>query len=115
MPDIGDVIELIADIPGNNLRSGLQGTIVHSHNDDAYEVEFANEKGETRDCLALRQQQFIIVWQAKTRQRVPIAEQASALLSNLPDKAAEEVLDFARFLSVRSHQSVGDTTHQSKE
>jgi NAD(P)H-flavin reductase len=67
MPDIGDVIELTADIPDRNLRAGLQGTIVHCHDHEAYEVEFT-EDGEPLDFLALRAGQFIVVWRAETQE-----------------------------------------------
>ena len=40
MPDLGDVVELTVDIPDRNLRAGVQGTIVHCHDNEAYEVEF---------------------------------------------------------------------------
>jgi len=101
MPSVGDVIELLIDIPHKNLHAGIQGTVVHCHSDRAYEVEFTNEEGETLDFLALRPEQFIIVWRAETRQWVPIAEQAAALVANLPTETGREVLDFARFLSVQ--------------
>ncbi|MCS6927815.1 MAG: DUF4926 domain-containing protein, partial [Candidatus Binatia bacterium] len=64
MPDLFDVVELIVDIPARGLRAGMQGTIVQCHAGDAYEVEFANDVGETVDFLALRPEQFIVVWQA---------------------------------------------------
>jgi hypothetical protein len=64
MPNIGDVIEIIIDIPTRNLRAGTQGTIVHCHNEAAYEVELTNEEGETLDFLALTPEQFVVVWRA---------------------------------------------------
>jgi len=104
MPDLGDVVELIVDIPDRNLRAGIQGTIVHCYADQAYEVEFTNNEGETLDFLALRPEQFIVVWRAKTQQWVSVSEQAVALIANLPDGAKQQVLDFARFLSARMQQ-----------
>jgi hypothetical protein len=59
MPDLFDVIELTVDIPGRGLHVGMQGTIVHCHPGDVYEVEFTDEAGETLDFLALRLEQFI--------------------------------------------------------
>jgi hypothetical protein len=105
MAEIGDVVELITDIPDRNLRAGVKGTIVHSHSNRAYEVEFTNEEGETLDFLAVRPEQFIVVWRAETQEWVPIAEQAAALVANLPDEAGREVLNFARFLSVRAQRA----------
>ncbi len=105
MPDIGDLIELTVDIPDQNLHAGVRGTIVHQHNNEAYEVEFSNEDGETLDFLALRTGQFIVVWRVETQQWVSVVEQAAMLIANLPDEAAQEVLDFARFLSGRVQQT----------
>lgn len=101
MPDLFDVVELIVDMPEHGLRAGMQGTIVQCYAGDAYEVEFTDEAGETVDFLALRPEQFIVVWQAKTKQWVPVAEQVAALTAHLPEEAREEVLDFARFLQAR--------------
>ncbi len=101
MPKTGDLIELTRDIPERKLRSGLRGTIVHCHNDAVYEIEFADENGETPDFSALDSKNFIVVWRIETRQWVPVAEQTAALIAGLPDETAKEILDFARFLSAR--------------
>lgn len=101
MPDLGDVVELTTDIPERRLTAGMQGTIVHSHGDEAYEVEFTNRDGETTECLALEPEQFIVAWRSETREWVPLADQASALVARLPEEAANEVLAFARSLSSR--------------
>ncbi len=101
MPDLSDLVELIVDVPDKNLRAGMQGTIVHCYADQAYEVEFTDDEGETLDFTALRPEQFIVVWRAKTQQWVSVSEQAAALIAALPDEAREQVLDFARFLAVR--------------
>ena len=106
MPDIGDIVEIIIDIPDKNLRAGVRGTVVHCHGNDAYEIEFTDDDGKTLDFLALHAKHFIVIWRAETRQWIPIAEQASLLVAGLPDDAAKEVLDFARFLFVRSCKSV---------
>jgi hypothetical protein len=104
-PDIGDIVEIVRDIPEKNLRAGMRGAVVHCHSNDVYEVEFADEHGATLDFSALDADQFLLVWRAATRQWIPLAEQASALVACLPDEAARQVLDFARFLSVRSCRS----------
>jgi len=100
MAELGDLVELTVDIPKRNLRVGLRGTIVHNHNDQAFEVEFTNEDGETLDFLALYPQQFIVVWQVKTHQWVPLREQVMALITKLPVERVQEILDFAHFLMV---------------
>lgn len=104
MPDLFDVVELTVNIPERGLRVGMRGAIVECHPGDAYEVEFTNELGETLDFLALRPNQFIVVWRAKTRSWVPISEQIAALIAHLPEEAGQEVLDFARFLRLRRPQ-----------
>ena len=43
-----------------------------------------------------------MVWQACTQQWVPLAEQVAGLVSRLPEPARAEIMDFARFLSVRA-------------
>lgn len=106
MPNIGDVIELVVDVPNENLRAGIQGTIVHQHTDKTFEVEFVNDEGETRALLALDTSQFIVVWQAATKQWVPLAERAAYLVSILSDDAAREVVDFARFLKTRQTEKL---------
>ncbi len=77
MPDLFDIVELIEDIPERGLRAGMQGTIVECHSNNAYEVEFTNEQGETLDFLALYPNQFIVVWRAKAKDWVPLAEQVT--------------------------------------
>jgi len=105
---IGDVIELIVNIPDRNLRAGDRGTIVHCHTYDDYEVEFTNEDGETIDFLSLGPKQFIVVWKAETEQWVSVGERVAALTNNLPEESAKEVLDFARFLSVHNKKTISD-------
>jgi len=48
MADLFDVVELTVDLPQHHLRVGQRGTLVERHSDDTYEVEFANETGETQ-------------------------------------------------------------------
>jgi len=115
MPELSDVVELTVDIPDHGLRAGMQGTIVHRHSGDVYEVEFTNEEGETLDFLALRPEQFIVVWRARTSKWVPIAERIAALITRLPEETGKEVLDFARFLHARRQQSVADRKTIGKE
>jgi hypothetical protein len=80
--------------------------VVHQHTPDDYEVEFADEEGDTIDVLALRMDQFIIVWRAKTGQWVSVSKQVSDMIERLPNDAALEVLDFTRYVSVRSRGPV---------
>ena len=105
MPNIGDIVEIVTDIPENNFRIGMHGTVVHCHGNNFYEIEFTTADGETLDFFALHAKQFIVVWRAATHQWVSVAEQTSALVSVLPDDAAKQVLSFARFLSGQACQS----------
>jgi len=106
MPEIGDVIELSSDIQEKNLTAGMQGTIVHCHNVAAYEVEFTDENGQTTELSAMSPNQFIVVWEIRNRQWVPISEQLIALVKKLPDTSVKKVFDFARFVSVHPLQKI---------
>lgn len=103
-PELFDVVELLVDLPEHNLRPGIQGAIVYCHPDDTYEVEFTNEDGETVALCPLSADQFIVVWQAKTRTWLPVSERVATLVTYLPEEAGREVLDFARFLRLRRLQ-----------
>ncbi len=100
-PALFDTVELLVDLPDQNLRAGSRGAIVHQHTDEVYEVEFTNEYGETIALCALPLHQFIVVWQAEIQQWVPVAEQVAQIIARLPEEAGTEVLDFARFLGMR--------------
>ena len=102
MADLFDVVEFTVDLPQRDLRAGQRGTLVEHRADDAYEVEFANETGETQALVALGEDHFIIVWRAQSRTWVPVAEQVAALVASLPERTRQEVLDFTRFLYERS-------------
>ena len=60
-PKLFDIVELLIDLPENNLKAGVQGTIVECYGKNAYEVEFANAEGETLALCTLSPQQFVIV------------------------------------------------------
>jgi hypothetical protein len=113
MPNIGDVIEMIVDIPTRNLRAGTQGTVVHCHNEAAYEVELTNEDGETLDFLALSPEQFVVVWRAETQEWISVAQKTAAIVGKLPEETANEIFDFARFLSVMSNFRNGKVRSQT--
>lgn len=113
MPDLFDVIELTMDIPERGLRAGMQGTIVECHPGDAYEVELTNELGETLALLALRPDQFIVVWKAKTRTWLPISERVAGLVARMPEEAGQEVLDFARYLHTQRRRQRGESAAHS--
>lgn len=43
-PELFDVIELLVDLPEDNLRAGVRGAIVECYDDHNYEVEFTNQE-----------------------------------------------------------------------
>ena len=73
-PELFDIVELLIDLPDDNLPAGIQGTIVETYDENTYEVEFANTKGETLALCTLSSKQFIIVWQAKTKSWLSLSE-----------------------------------------
>jgi hypothetical protein len=103
-PKLFDTVELLVDLPEDDLRAGARGAIVHQHTDDVFEVEFMNEDGETLALCALPYRQFIVVWQAESQRWVTVAEQVAQIIARLPEDARAEVLDFAQFLSTRTQQ-----------
>ena len=113
-PVLFDTVELLADLPAHNLRSGSLGAIVHAYDGETYEVEFTDSEGKTTALCPLSAEQFIVVWQAKTRRWLPVAEHVAALVSHMPEAEGREVLDFARFLNERrQRQDSVSAPHQT--
>jgi len=100
-----DVVELLNDLPEQSLRAGNRGAVVHCHPDGAYEVEFANQDGETVALCPLSPQQFLVVWQAKTKSWVPLSEQVATLVTRLPERAEREIFNFARYLFLQEQMA----------
>ena len=103
-PQQFDVIELLVDLPGQSLSAGVQGAVVDVY-DDAYEVEFTDETGETVALVPLKSMQFVVVWRAASKSWVSVAEKVEALVAALPEETLSEVFDFAR--TVYSRQLAG--------
>ncbi len=101
VPKLFDVIEVLSDPPDADVRAGMCGTLVEQYTSDAFEVEFADGDGKTMVLCALTTRQFIVVWQAETKQPVSLENQTAQIVARLPEKAGEEVLDFARFIGAR--------------
>jgi hypothetical protein len=61
--DINEVVRLLEGIPAEGVCSGSLGVIVavFSGPEEAYEVEFCDEKGATTSQVALRPSQFEVV------------------------------------------------------
>lgn len=100
-PQLFDTVELLIDLPEQNVRAGARGAIVHAHTDDMFEVEFFDEDGETMALSALPASQFIVVWRAETEEWVPLEDQIAQIVARLSDEARTEVRDFAHFLSTK--------------
>ena len=103
--ELFDVVELLTDLPKHSLRAGSRGAVVVCHPDGTYEVEFTNQEGETVALCPLTPQQFFVVWRAKIKSWVPLPEQVTALVTHLPERAEQELLNFARFLYAREQVS----------
>jgi hypothetical protein len=54
-----DVVALLEDLPDRRLLAGKVGTIVEILSDGVYEVEFADNEGQTYSCLALQGNQVM--------------------------------------------------------
>ncbi|MFN9395575.1 MAG: DUF4926 domain-containing protein, partial [Pseudanabaena sp.] len=78
-PELFDAIELLVDLPEVNIKAGEIGTIVEKYDDRAYEVEFANNDGETLALLALTVDQFIVVWKNETQDWIPLGDRIAAI------------------------------------
>ncbi len=94
-PELFDIVELLVNLPEYNLEIGVQGTIVECYDDNTYEVEFANSKGETLVLCTLSPKQFIIVWQAKTQSWLSLSEKITAIVKTLDVQHQKEVFQFA--------------------
>jgi hypothetical protein len=100
-PELFDAIELLVDLPEENLRAGVRGAIVERYEDGKYEVEFTNEEGETLALSTLSSKEFIVIWKAQTKRWLSASEQIAAAINHLSEERQREVLDFARSLYQR--------------
>lgn len=97
-PELFDIVELLIDLPKSNLRAGTQGTIVECYGNNAYETELANSEGKTIALCTLSDQNFIIVWQAKTKSWLSLAEKITAIVNKLDTEKQAQVFQFVRSL-----------------
>lgn len=56
-----DVVALNMDIPGRELQRGQVGTVVELLAPNVFEVEFADDRGQTYANLALRADQLMVL------------------------------------------------------
>ena len=59
MFDEYEVVALTVDLPAEGLARGNVGTIVHVYAPDAFEVEFADNDGQTYALATLRADQLL--------------------------------------------------------
>ncbi len=56
-----DVVALLKDITTANLVSGQVGTIVELYDNENFEVEFCNKKGETITTLSVNSKDLLLL------------------------------------------------------
>lgn len=84
-PELLDIVELLVNLPEHNLFVGARGTIVECYSDEDFEVEFANESGETAALCTLSRPKFIVVWKSATQQWLTASEKVVAILNQLSE------------------------------
>lgn len=91
-----DIILLEHPIEENNLKEGDVGTIVEVYgNNEAYEVEFVNENGETKALITLNPSDII-----SSKNKVPVIKWNTSLdvnntdLTSNPEKSTTEVFHY---------------------
>jgi hypothetical protein len=59
-----DVVAVLEEMPKEELRAGMRGTVVDIHRSPclAYEVEFCDDQGRTIALVALLPSQVELVW-----------------------------------------------------
>ena len=56
-----DVVALLTTFPEERLSKGAIGTVVHIYNNNFYEVEFADMKGQTYAILTLPAEKLLLL------------------------------------------------------
>ena len=56
-----DVVALLKDIPAKNLVSGQVGTLVEELDENIFEVEFCNNKGETIAMASIEAENLLVL------------------------------------------------------
>ena len=100
-PELFDTVELVNNLPEHGLRAGALGAVIEDYGDGHFEIEFANEKGETEHLAALPTSQFIVVWRRATHEPVSTAERVAQFTERLDPQSQEQMLTFSQFLHTR--------------
>lgn len=66
-----DVVALTCDLPEEGLRAGQKGTVVEAYNDGCFEVEFADDDGNTIALLPLDGAKLRLLARAPLRADTP--------------------------------------------
>ena len=61
-PQLFDIVELLVDIPQQNIKAGMQGAIVEVYGDRNYEIDISNSDGETLALCTLSSKDFVMIW-----------------------------------------------------
>ncbi|MFP4298919.1 MAG: DUF4926 domain-containing protein [Spirulinaceae cyanobacterium] len=69
-PELFDVVELLVDIPQQNIKAGMQGAIVENYGNNDYEVEISNSDGETLALCTLSSKDFVMIWHNQDTQPI---------------------------------------------
>ena len=56
-----DIVALLKPLPEHHLGKGAIGTVVHAYNQNYFEVEFADLKGQTYALLTLSAHDFLLL------------------------------------------------------
>lgn len=58
---IHELVATLKDLPEEGIKRGYVGTIVEKWDSGHYEIEFANEKGETLAFAGLKENEFVVL------------------------------------------------------
>ena len=97
-PELFDIVELLITVPEGNLEAGEQGTIVECFDEKAFEVEFSDSDGKTLALCTLSPQEFIVVWQSKTKSWLSTPDRIIAIVENFDPEKQKAVFEFAKSL-----------------
>ncbi|MBP0029831.1 DUF4926 domain-containing protein [Roseofilum sp. Guam] len=95
-----DVVTLNHDFEEHGLKKNSKGTIVHCYADEqAFEVEFLSESGETLALLTLAKSDIEL-------EREAIGAEVLAIIHGLPVDLLAQIRDYAEFLRYKSTKQI---------
>jgi hypothetical protein len=107
-PAVYDTVELLQEQHTTDyiLPAGTRGTVIHQYADQIYGVEFTSSSHRTPFEVVLLAQQLTVIWQASSRQYVPLSKQLAQIIDYLPEPEQAELLAVARSLNARLLESL---------